>query len=168
MVSGANFSPCGVYRYLLWRVWGHFKPRLLWVMLNPSTADEMLDDQTIKTIVAIARLRGYGGVEVVNLFAYRATNPADLKAAGWLVGPENDAWIFTAVRRTMAVHGGRVVFAWGAHAPEWRVRQLLKGWDYGTPFRLDSKKTTNGNPRHPLYHKHDTQLIDCRFPEDFA
>jgi hypothetical protein len=163
MERGATISPDGVFRYELWRIWRPDLLMLCWIMLNPSTADADIDDQTIMTIMAISRARGYGGIMVVNLFAYRATKPRELELAGYPEGPGNDLFILTAVSRCK-----NTVFAWGANAPEARVRKLLKGWSWGTPLRLDSLKTANGMPRHPLYHKHDTRLIECRFPEDWC
>lgn len=153
---GAILSGCGVYRYRLWRIWDPERPRLLWVMLNPSTADASKDDQTILTIVAFAKLLGYGGIEVVNLYAFRARDPRDLKTAGYLVGPENDAHV-RAVADAVTEGGGRIVAAWGAHAKETRATQMMGLLsEFGRVFHLGLTK--RWQPRHPLYVKRDTPL----------
>ncbi len=90
--SGAIFSPSQNYRYRLWRRWsdGH---TLAWCMLNPSTADASQNDPTIERCVRRAKQLGYGAIEVVNLFAYRSTNPSALYTVTDPVGPDNDAHI---------------------------------------------------------------------------
>ena len=76
MERGADISPCGRYRYSLWRKWGP-GATCMFVGLNPSTADETADDPTIRRCMAFARDWGYGALCMANLFAYRATDPAD-------------------------------------------------------------------------------------------
>jgi len=113
--GGAVLSPCGRFRYSLTRGWGvdmTSKPALLFVMLNPSTADHSEDDPTIRKCIGFAKRLGFLGLEVVNLYAYRATKPRDLKAAGYPVGESNDLHIHMASRRC----DRRVVCAWGANA----------------------------------------------------
>ncbi|WP_368188730.1 DUF1643 domain-containing protein [Aeromonas sp. R7-3] len=77
----AVFSPCRTYRYALSRVWATDKPYALFIGLNPSTADETLDDPTIRRCIDFAKRRGYGGLVMANLFAYRATDPEVMKRA---------------------------------------------------------------------------------------
>ena len=77
----AVFSPCRTYRYALSRVWAADKPYALFIGLNPSTADETLDDPTIRRCIDFAKRWGYGGLVMANLFAYRATDPAVMKRA---------------------------------------------------------------------------------------
>ena len=77
----AVFSPCRTYRYALSRVWAADKPYALFIGLNPSTADETLDDPTIRRCIDFAKRWGYGGLVMANLFAYRATEPSEMKAA---------------------------------------------------------------------------------------
>jgi hypothetical protein len=105
----ADLSPCGTYRYLLGRRIGGGDRVGLWVMLNPSTADANEDDATIRRCIGFARREGCGLLEVVNLFAYRATDPAALRLADDPVGPANDHFISKAVERAALV-----VVAWGA------------------------------------------------------
>src|SRR4028119_2392792 len=87
---GAIFDPTRTYRYALWRTWDAARPPVAFVLLNPSTADARRDDPTIRRCANFARTWGFGGLEVVNLFAFRATHPTDLKCAADPVGPQND------------------------------------------------------------------------------
>src|SRR5262245_17219162 len=110
MERTALFSPCGRFRYRLGRRWGE-GPKVGFVLLNPSTADEERDDPTIRRCIDFGQRLGFGGLEVVNLYAYVATDPIDLRRAGYLVGPENDRHIAEAVAEC-----DKVVLAWGVHA----------------------------------------------------
>src|SRR5580765_5070589 len=109
MIGGATISPDGKYRYLLSREYedGMFGT-VLFVMLNPSTADATKDDATIRRCVGFTKRWGYSTLEVVNLFAFRATHPRDLWKADDPVGPDNDVTISDAVRRAQLI-----VAAWG-------------------------------------------------------
>lgn len=107
--SDAILSACGFYRYELRRVWDANKPALVWVMLNPSKADGTKDDPTIRVCVGRAKLLGYGGVLIVNLYAWRSTDPRGLLTAADPVGPLNDSYI------TRATSDQTVVCAWGTH-----------------------------------------------------
>src|SRR3954471_10304152 len=112
LYRGAHLSSDGVYRYTLSRLWDTdpVSPEMVWVMLNPSTADAAVDDPTIRRCIGFARLWGYAGIRVVNLFALRAADPKALLAHQDPVGPDNDHWLraVTGERFTMA--------AWGSHA----------------------------------------------------
>ena len=77
--SGATFDRSGRYRYRLWRQWDSALPTVAYIMLNPSTADETANDPTMRACIRIAKLSGFGGMEVVNLFAYRTPDPRRLK-----------------------------------------------------------------------------------------
>lgn len=144
--SCAVYSRCGAYRYALTREWAPGL-RLLFVMLNPSTADERRNDPTVERCQRRAIALGYGGFRVVNLFAYRATRPADLKAAPAPVGPDNDSQIMAGARWADAV-----LCAWGVHGAHQgrsvRVEALLRRTD--TPI-YHLGLTKSGAPRHPLY-----------------
>ncbi len=94
----ARFSRCRQYRYSLQRSWQSGQGRVLFIGLNPSTADHRHDDPTIRRCVNFARDWGFAEIEVVNLFAFRATYPQDLKAAADPVGKRNDEWIRRAHR----------------------------------------------------------------------
>lgn len=147
LVSRVLYSDCESHRYSLARTWDAGGARLAFVMLNPSRADERRNDPTVARCEARARAMGFGSYEVVNLFAWRATNPRDLKAAAEPVGPDNDAAILAATGRADAV-----LAAWGAHGAhrgrDAQVRGLLRGC--GTPL-LILGLTRGGAPRHPLY-----------------
>lgn len=159
VVSSAVVSGCGRYRYWLGRAWSTAPP-VTFVMLNPSTADAHADDPTIRRCVNYARAWGYGGIWVVNLYAWRATDPRDLRTADDPVGPDNNAWLTWAARTTTpttataattatTATGAPIVAAWGAHADPERVRTVLglTGMHRLTALAF----TKSGQPRHPLY-----------------
>jgi hypothetical protein len=136
------------YRYSLVREWSD-AGRAVWVMLNPSTADETTDDPTIAKITKFSRAWACGSLEVVNLFACRATDPKALKTISDPVGPENDKHIAEALDRADVV-----IAAWGASYPKQlalrphRVRKLL----FAQPKPpLVLGLTKDREPRHPLY-----------------
>ncbi len=108
--SEAIYSPCLRYRYALTRTWDATGRRLLYVMLNPSTATEAANDPTIERCERRARALGYGAFRVANLFALRETDPALLRRAARPVGPANDAQIAEAANWSDAV-----LCAWGIH-----------------------------------------------------
>jgi len=149
MESDALLSDCGKFRYWLSRIWDREKPSVCFVMLNPSAATATQDDPTIRRCFGFAIRLGCGQLMVCNLFAYRATNPHDLRRAGYPVGPENDDWI------RQCVAGRRMtIAAWGAQAgPPVRdriaqVRRLLR--EIGLPICCLGT-TKDGSPRHPLF-----------------
>ena len=144
MDRGALLSPCREYRYTLWRRWDE-TPMAMFVGLNPSTADETLDDPTIRRCVGFARSWGYGGLLMCNLFGLRATDPAAMKAAIDPVGSLADQTLLAEAQRAAVV-----VAAWGTHGAHLgrgaAVRRLL------TPYRLHYLRLTkDGHPSHPLY-----------------
>lgn len=148
--SGAKISDCQQYRYSLWRIWASSKPLLVWVMLNPSKANGTENDHTINWCIRYAHQCEFGGILVVNLFAYRATVPADMKKARDPIGPENDAYIIGALKEATAT-SGQVIVAWGAHGDfKDRDREVLKliRKNYShAPLCLEH---TNGRqPKHP-------------------
>lgn len=153
MRRDATISPCGLYRYTLTRIWNPDEVSMCFIMLNPSTADAERDDPTIRKCIALARSQRWsrGGIVVVNLFAYRATEPADMLAAADPIGPDNDEHI----RRVM---GGchPCVAAWGTKGGhKGRDRAVLEMFKVsGTPLWC-LEKTKDGHPKHPLYHRKD-------------
>lgn len=156
MQRDARISKCGSYRYLLNRRWEDGRI-MTFVMLNPSTADAETDDATIRKCIGFAKKNGFGAVSVVNLYAFRATKPSDLKANGFPVGDDNDAYIQHAMLNT-----DRVVLAWGDNAREQveRVNQVLKIIKESghRPYAL--KLTTKGVPSHPLMLPYSCELFD--------
>lgn len=149
--SDAVFSSCETYRYVLSRSWAMTLPDVCFIMLNPSTADHAVDDPTIRRCLDFARQWGYGSLQVVNLFALRATDPQALRQVTDPVGPANDQAIVEAARTA-----DRVVVAWGVHG-SWRQRdatvcRLLEG----TPL-YHLGLTKDGQPKHPLYLRRATK-----------
>jgi len=145
--SGAGFSPCRRWRYTLWRRWDELRPAVNFLMLNPSTADEVDLDPTCARAQGYAMRWGYGALIVTNVFAWRATDPRAMKAADDPVGPRNDHAIVAAAREAALV-----VCAWGNDALHLgraaRVLELLK--QAGRPLHV-LKLNAGGQPAHPLY-----------------
>lgn len=146
LTGGADLSDDGVYRYLLWRRWDVTKPRAVFIMLNPSTADASVDDPTIRRCIGFAKAWGMGGIRVVNLYPFRATKPADLWRAAHPRGMGNLGYIERAID-----HEGIVIAAWGAHGKEAQVKEVAGlFYDLGVPLYA-LKVTKDGVPGHPLY-----------------
>ena len=145
--SQAVYSPCECYRYLLTRTWDPDAGRVLFVMLNPSTATEVQNDPTVERCERRARALGYGAFRVTNIFAFRATDPKVMRAAPDPIGPANDAAIADS-----AAWADRIICAWGTHGAHLgrgaAVEALLRGT--GQPlFHLGLSQA--GHPKHPLY-----------------
>ena len=160
----ARLSDDGVYRYTLGRRWSAGDDgTAVFVMLNPSTADASVDDPTIRRCIGFAKALGCGGLHVVNLYAYRATKPADLWSAADPIGPENDEVLRDAFL-TAYGEGSPVIAAWGANAEPLRAEFV------GTVARAAGVSlsalgvTKAGAPRHPLYLRADAPLTPWRMP----
>lgn len=150
----ASISEDGLYRYALHRWWG-WGDRLGFVMLNPSTADAEVDDPTIRRCVGFARSLGFDGIRVVNLYAFRATKPADLwRAAEPTGGQRNDDLLRELLRQAKAQP---VIAAWGANAKPDRVAEFMS-WP-GSEHVRALGFTKAGAPRHPLYLRADAQPV---------
>ncbi|AJG18802.1 DUF1643 domain-containing protein [Cupriavidus basilensis] len=159
MKKTAVVSECGTYRYRLGRRWDD-GPAMLFVMLNPSTADAEQDDPTIRKCIGFATRKGFGAVEVVNLFGYRATNPADLKAAGYDSGPENQRAITDAVRESID-EGGAIVLAWGANARGLAAPVVVQGIVRGMGAKAHALRLLDdGTPAHPLMLPYSCELVE--------
>lgn len=164
--KGATVSADGRYRYRLWREWrdimtprehwrwlgakdgaGHElgEPKaVLFIMLNPSTADGDVDDPTIRKCVGFAKALCYDRLEVVNLFAHRATKPQDMKHSDDPVGHENQGYVEDAADRA-----GKIICAWGTHGGHINQDETMLGWLAGrTCWALGTTK--DGFPLHPL------------------
>lgn len=166
--TGATFSPCRRWRYRLWRVWDDSLPRVLFCLMNPSTADEVKNDPTVEAqrrrVMKWNEVKRwgspYGGVEVVNAFAWRETDSKRLKglhASGTdIVGPENDLHIAQA-----ASEAAIVVCGWGNPANLAgrgdQVRRILLEEAAGRLYALGIN--TDGTPQHPLYIGYDAELV---------
>lgn len=152
-LNGAILSDDGRYRFVLTRTWDATQEKLIFVMLNPSTADAEVDDPTIRRCIGFAKGEGFGGIRVVNLYAFRATDPKVMLREIDAVGPGNDEHI------TGACLDRTVVVAWGANAAAWRVRQVAAILARcGARVRCLGV-TASGAPRHPLYVSADQPLV---------
>jgi hypothetical protein len=159
MKRSALISNDGKYRYTLSREWGP-GDHVLFVMLNPSTADAEVDDPTIRKCIAFAKSWEYGGLRVINLFAYRATNPRQLygKYKWDVIGQQNNDYIEAEIRACTMV-----VCAWGNHGAL---------YDRDIDFMVIAGRqnawlrclgvTKAGHPKHPLFLPGNTQHVDFR------
>lgn len=146
-LARASFDPERRYRYRLSRVWDRDLPIVVWVMLNPSTADAFRLDPTIRRVLAFSRDWGFGGVVVVNLFALRATHPRALLAADDPTGPHNDHAIARA-----ADSADQIALAWGNSGTLLnRAEIVLSSLAHRQDNLLSLGVTKTGQPRHPLY-----------------
>jgi hypothetical protein len=156
MIKKAFISGCNNYRYALDRIWDDTKPKVMFLMLNPSTADDSNDDPTIRRCIGFAKSWGYGGLHVGNLFAYRSTDPKNLLTAIDPIGEENKHYL-----KLMASQCDKVVCAWGNSGI---VNKLLKKNPDYKPLLNFGLNTyyidlcNDGTPKHPLYLKGDLSL----------
>ena len=159
MNKGAHISACGKYRYQLWRIWDETKPLVLFIMLNPSTADGTDDDPTIRRCVAYAIEWGYGGIYVGNLFSYRARNPEELLTVKNPNGVLNSTCI-----EAMVLECDLVVFAWGNA----KILEKRNPWnptikklkDISCRPTAHIEMALDGKtPKHPLYLKSDLKPV---------
>ncbi len=150
MQRSAHFSACGRYRYALWRTWDVGGLTMLFIGLNPSTADAIEDDPTIRRCIRFADDRGYGRLAMANLFAYRASKPAVLMRALSPIGRANNRWLLR-----LATASDVCVAGWGNGG-----KHLGRDGDViallGDLMCLGH--TMAGAPRHPLYVRADTKL----------
>jgi hypothetical protein len=153
MLKGAKLStPNGTYRYHLYRIWNEKLPKVIFIGLNPSTADAEKDDATIRRIIRFCQDWGYGGFFIVNLFAYRSRNPDNLKLAKNPVGDHNDAWILRLTWK-----GNPVVVCWGRNGTLYgRDKEVLGMLPKKNTYYMELTKT--GIPKHPLYLPKDCKL----------
>lgn len=153
--SIAIYSDCMSYRYALTRVWDPAGRKALFVMLNPSTATEIQNDPTVERCERRARALGFGAFRVVNIFAYRATDPRVMRAQADPVGPENDVAIAEG-----AHWADQILCAWGSHGAH-----LARGASVTAALRATGLPlfhlglTQAGAPKHPLYLAYTVQPI---------
>lgn len=149
-LCGAIFSPCGHYRYQLWRRWADGGKEIAWIGLNPSTADEAKDDPTIRRILDFSRRWGFSAMRMLNLFAFRATHPEVMMSVADPVGAANNKAIAEA-----AADADLVIAAWG-NLGSYQGRSLVVS-RLVHPDKLHCLKLTEqGQPWHPLYVKKTT------------
>jgi len=146
----ASFSTCRNYRYSLSRIWDKQKKHVLFIGLNPSTADEEVDDPTVRRCLNYAKNWGYGGFRMVNLFAYRTTFPSNLKQVKYPVGKDNDKYIIKLSKKADIT-----IAAWGNNGNLYsRDKQVLSL----VSNLMCLKVNKSGQPAHPLYLKKDLKL----------
>lgn len=151
MIKTAYLSDDRVYRYVLWRIWDDAKPMINFIGLNPSTANETVDDPTTRRCIGYAKDWGGGSLTMTNLFAFRGKNPKDMKAAKDPVGILNDV-----VLLGQAMRSSISIAAWGSDGNYLdRDKEVLKLLNnIHRPLKCLAL-TKNGMPRHPLYLKKD-------------
>lgn len=161
LLAGASFSECGRYRYALWRKWAD-GPLAAFCGLNPSTADEFRNDRTVNRCIHFARKWNYAGLIMLNAFAYRATDPADMKRRVDPVGRDNDLTIKVAAGSTQVEI---VVCCWGNHVSYIgrgvEMLELLK--PYAAKLRCLAVNG-GGEPKHPLYCRGDMEPLPFEIP----
>ena len=141
--SDAKFSKDRIYRYALWRIWDDSLPKLLFIGLNPSTADETNDDPTMRRCIRFSKDLGYGGFIMGNIFSYRSTDPKKLKNIKNPIGKRNNFWL-----KKLHNEAGMTIAAWGTHGKYLdRGADVMKLLDELYCLRI----TKEGFPSHPLY-----------------
>ena len=141
--NGAIFSQCRRYRYALWRIWDDTKPAVMFIGLNPSTANEGNDDPTIRRVQQFAKRWGYGGVFMLNLFGWVTPYPEELLQCPDPIG-ENDSYLKDYQEKC-----AEVIFAWGAFSVATDRAKEVAAMMPGKALVINK----NGTPRHPLYVK---------------
>jgi hypothetical protein len=158
--SGALFTEDRKYRFALWRIWDEAKPLVMFIGLNPSTANEEENDPTIRRVIAISKFNGYGGVYMMNCFPLVSTDPAALydfynTPFHELEDIENMRWLLEVKRKCETV-----VFAWGNFdVVKDRAKSITGYMKEGKALHINK----NGSPKHPLYCKNDTVFVDWKF-----
>lgn len=154
--SNAVFSEDKKYRYTLWRAWDLTLPAVMLIGLNPSRANEIDNDPTIRRCIAFAKYWGFGQFYMTNLFAYIATKPKDLKLETNPIGTENDYWLKEIQGRT-----NLTVFVWGTNG-NYLNRDKEVGLLIESPHCISISK--HGFPNHPLYLKNTLKPVPFNFP----
>jgi len=161
----AVISSCERYRYTLARAWSKrsmlARTSVCWIMLNPSTANAIVDDPTVRKVIGFSARAGFDALSIVNLFAFRSKDPAELHAESKVrdvVGPQNDMWI----RDTLTLSDA-IILGWGEHATRYpdRVRDVLAIVARRSKRAMCLGTTQSGEPRHPLMLSYNTPLEDA-------
>lgn len=141
--NGAAFSDCRNFRYALWRIWDSTKPLVMFIGLNPSTANEENNDPTVRRVISFANRLGYGGVYMMNCFAFVSTDPNLLKIM--CNNQINDEWLL----KTAGICS-EIIFSWGAFdivKETGRDKELITYFPNAKALIINK----DGSPRHPLY-----------------
>tara|TARA_B100000963_G_C22121742_1_gene449340 strand:- start:12 stop:464 length:453 start_codon:yes stop_codon:yes gene_type:complete len=150
MIKKAKKSNNRKQRYSLTRVWDLNKPKLLYILYNPSVADEQIDDPTTRRLISFTKKFDYGGFFVVNLFTEISSNPKIINTTKGITNKN------LKIIKKLSLIADKVIYAWGANCDEPKIFKNL----IFTPLCFGLNK--NGSPKHPLYLKSDTQLKDYR------
>lgn len=160
-VREAVYSSCEAYRFCLDILWSRAGSLMTWIMLNPSTATELKNDPTIERCCRRAKVMGYSGVRILNLFAYRATDPSDMKTQEEPIGEHNDIFIREALAGLAGNNVGdlNVYCGWGAHGSHLdRSEDVLAMIKSSGCVPMALRMTSNGQPFHPLYVSYDQEF----------
>ena len=151
MIKDATVSDNQLYRYQLTRIWDTSLPLVMFICLNPSTADHNNDDPTILKCINYASKWGYGGLVMGNLFAYRATEPLDMRKAKDPIGPLNNHHL-----KLMSNQVDKIVCGWGNHGKHLgRDEEVISMFDKLYAMKIN----ITGSPAHPLYLKQSLSPI---------
>lgn len=151
MLKHAVISDCLLYRYEARRIWDTTKPILVVCMLNPSRADASINDPTVLALIHFGKLWGYGGLLIVNLYAFRASKPQEMFAQGRKAfGPDNENYIKAAIEYA-AANGGKMLVAWGndGHVGGYYTYVALLAQEKKVDL-VCLGKTNSGQPKHPM------------------
>ena len=152
--SGALFSDCRKYRYALWRIWDKSKPLVMFIGLNPSTANEATNDPTIESVERISRYNGYGGFYMMNLFGIISSDPKILKSVEDPIGDN--------MKHHDAVYSKckSVVFAWGAFK---EAEDISRQFEEKYPNALCIGQNKNRSPKHPLFQPEKSAFVAYQY-----
>lgn len=159
--SGAEFSECRKFRYSLWRIWDERKKGIAFVGLNPSTADEVKNDPTVSRCINFAKRWGYGRMWMLNIFAYRSTDPKNLYGDLCPIGQYNNLKIVEVCKEVE-----KVVLCCGVHGKY--TNRFKEVCDLMFDYKIHNKLycfglTKKGYPRHPLYLPNNIELEKYSF-----
>ena len=155
MEKKANISKDKIYRYTLSRTWDSTKPTVLFIGLNPSIADENIDDPTITRCINFAKDWGYGTLLMANLFAFRSTYPKEIYLIDDPIGKDNDHYILECVKQS-----DLIIACWGNNGTYMDREKIIKEL---VPNLYCLQKNKNGTPHHPLRLSGDINPIPFNF-----
>ncbi|MDU3103301.1 DUF1643 domain-containing protein [Streptococcus sp.] len=155
MEKKANISKDKIYRYTLSRTWDSTKPTVLFIGLNPSIADENIDDPTITRCINFAKDWGYGTLLMANLFAFRSTYPKEIYLIDDPIGKDNDHYILECVKQS-----DLIIACWGNNGTYMDREKIIKEL---VPNLYCLQKNKNGTPHHPLRLPRDINPIPFNF-----
>ncbi|MBS4898415.1 MAG: DUF1643 domain-containing protein [Streptococcus sp.] len=155
MKKKANISEDKIYRYTLSRTWDSTKPTVLFIGLNPSIADENIDDPTITRCINFAKDWGYGTLLMANLFAFRSTYPKEIYLIDDPIGKDNDYYLLECVKQS-----DLIIACWGNNGTYMDREKIIKEL---VPNLYCLQKNKNGTPHHPLRLPRDINPIPFNF-----